>query len=125
MKRFLIATTLLACGACVSVAQATQDVESPHDVLAYLRMLLVVPEISQKVVEYGALGCTWTNQLVWSGSPTKSEMDTGIYSRVLSMQFTNSANDVMWVQFAFSSKDWELMGFENITDQSKVIDCAK
>ena len=56
---------------------ATQDVESPDEVLAYMRMLMVVPEISKEIVRLGELGCRWDAQVIWGGSPSEENLATG------------------------------------------------
>ena len=103
---------------------ATQDVESPDEVLAYMRMLMVVPEISKEIVRLGEQGCNWDAQVIWGGSPSEEDLVTGIFWKTLSMRFKNESEEEMWIQFAFSSKGQELIEVNNVTDQDKIIDCT-
>lgn len=104
---------------------ATFDVESPDEILAFIRMLMIVPEVSNEIVRLGELGCVWDDQVIWGGSPSEENIATGIFWKNLDMKFVNSSEQEMWVSFAFSSKDQELIEVKNVTDVDKMIDCTE
>lgn len=108
---------------CAQISFATQDVEDPDQILAFMRMLMVVPEVSEAIVELSEQGCVWDDQVIWGGSPSDDELASGIFWKTLSMRFRNKSKQEMWIQFAFASKNMKLIEVNKLTNQDEVIDC--
>lgn len=115
---------LLALLIAPAHAKATQDVENPQDIIAYIRLVMSEPEIAAKLLKLIKNGCTWENEVFWSGSPSEEQLKTRIFWMNFSLQLATQNGAKFWKTFAFSNKNGgPILEIIDTTKSEQVLDC--
>lgn len=81
---------------------------------------LVVAEFLRLAQE----GCTWENEVFWSGSPSEENLKSRIFWKNFSLQVATQKGAKFWKSFTFSRKEGgPIIEISETTNLSKVLDC--
>ena len=75
------------------IAGATSDVESPHEQLRYLRVLLNSNSLLDDIKYYADQGCVWESETIWFGSLVTIESGQKLRFGGITIVFSNHKND--------------------------------
>jgi len=85
----------------VSTVRATQDVVEPDAIIGFMKMVMVRPEITGEIQRLVDEGCSWVQEIFWSGSPSETDLNTRTFWKTFSIQFETQNGVTHWVPFSF------------------------
>jgi len=109
----------------VPCSHATQDVEEPTQIIQLIRLLLSEPIVAAELHRLVDEGCSWENQVFWSGSPSEEALRTRVFWMTFSMKIATKSGKTYWKQFAFSRKAEPILEIKETTDLTKLLDCTQ
>ncbi len=104
---------------------ATQDVEDPNEVIGFIRLLLSEPSVASELHRLVDEGCTWVDQVFWSGNSNDESLKTRMFWMTFSMKIATQSGKQYWKQYLFSRKGIPVLEVIETTDPNSVVDCSQ